>query len=700
MMGIIAALSGEAEVEAKAKKAVHEQTAFQAKDLPVVLPSEYQKFSPEQRSAMTSEIISLLATSSGEAAQEAWKKLPLTTRETLSRTVFEEGRLTGNATRGALLKYGVLLDTNLQVAFNGYADKLKKVGLPVPNYNELTAALTTKKPADLKKFYDVLTSTLRTKDAPTKEVVSPKPLLTETSLETRGNQRDSTKPEAIDIPKEKKVVIPAEFANYINRDSRREKDFPGVFFIKGTVKEYKEHPTLALTFDDGPDTVYTPQVLRILAEKGVRATFYVQGEFLTKKHQGVLNDILTAGNELALHSFDHTPLNKHTEPPEEVFKKQVVDTAERLRSLTTTPERPNGYSTNLYRPAFGNITDAQINYFGQQKMKVVNWSIDTEDWKKGEPGFMSRLVGDGAIGGDIALMHSGGGKRDRTIAELPAMIDRLKQRGIVFVTTSEILGAVPVDEEKISINKKIEKVAPLPENQLLVPTPETPTATTPVDAGTSPSLDQGERTEKVLPPGADAFDKDGYPYGWAFQNYPLYEGDVQPPIPDLVSTTPPGEQPIGLTRSGERKEFSLRKDAFEAFMALRGRLNREGSPEAKTLGLFITEGYRTLANQIETKKKYPTKAALPRTSEHELGIAIDITNGQITPLYNYLYGIGKNELPPIIAAGFIPTALNEPWHARFVGSEAAATYWKKHKTKILDIHTRLRRNEAIVISKN
>jgi peptidoglycan/xylan/chitin deacetylase (PgdA/CDA1 family) len=755
MMGLIAALSGESEADAKPKKTTHEQhhsqsaekDTFTRKDFSLVLPSEFKAIPTERRSVMAGEVISLLSTSPSASIQEAWNKLPVTTRESLYLTVFEEGRLTGNATMGAILKWEHFLDPAIQVAFNKYAAKLKGEGLPVPDYNELKGVLTAKaekNPKSLKRFFDVLTNSLRAPNVPSPltetfpipqpEIVPPptpeaplvrtpeptasaEPVAPTPTVEAKQPGIEASPATHLSPSPEQRIKIPAEYARYINRGlDAREQAFPGHFHIQGHIKKIAERDpqtgkeilrsAAALTFDDGLDLENTPKILETLQAEGIRATFYLQGIYITERYRDVLNRMLDAGHEIGLHSLNHSDIKHSKLPLDEIYQQQVIETENRLRKLSTTPQRPEGYTTKLYRPAYGSISREQIAEFSKpgHDKKIINWSVDTEDRGSQTAETMIDLVGNYAQHNDIVLMHSAAGKAHKlTVDALPGMIKKLKERNFAFVTTSEIIGDVPIDPEKVKIAPHLEKAAPTIENPPTTPTFEAPTApTASVDAGASPSPDQGERVEKVLPSGADAFDKDGYPYGWAFQNHPLYEGDAQPPIPDLVSTTPQGEQPIGLTRTGERKEFSLRKDAFEAFMALRGRLNKEASPEAKALGLFITEGYRTLADQIETKRKYPTKAALPRTSEHELGIAIDITNGQITPLYNYLYGIGKNgtELPPIIASGFIPTALNEPWHARFVGAEAAATYWKKHKTKILDIHTRLRRNEAIVISKN
>ena len=188
---------------------------------------------------------------------------------------------------------------------------------------------------------------------------------------------------------------------------------------------------------------YTPRILDILKQKGIRATFYLQGAYLTQAYQDVIVRILKEGHEIGLHSLDHSQLNKDHGKMAAVYERQVGETEARLRNMTTTPDMPNGYTTSLYRPAYGSIRNDQIEYFAQQGKKIINWSIDTRDWDKNQSGdFMARLVGDGARGGDIVLMHSGGGNRARTVAALPQMLERLQKRNFIFMTTTEITAPV------------------------------------------------------------------------------------------------------------------------------------------------------------------------------------------------------------------------------------------------------------------
>ncbi|KUH57859.1 hypothetical protein AUL39_09215 [Tractidigestivibacter scatoligenes] len=186
---------------------------------------------------------------------------------------------------------------------------------------------------------------------------------------------------------------------------------------------------VALTFDDGPSG-YTPQYLKNLQDKGVKATFFCLGKEVDA-HPDESKAIVDAGCQICSHSYDHPDL-RYAEP------KTVVD---QLTSSFSSIENATGEKTTAFRPPYGSFT--QRTWLATQGVATVavRWDIDTEDWK--QPG-VDKIVSaacDNVHSGSIILMHDGGGPRDQDVEALPKIIDTLQSQGYTFVTISELLAS-------------------------------------------------------------------------------------------------------------------------------------------------------------------------------------------------------------------------------------------------------------------
>lgn len=185
---------------------------------------------------------------------------------------------------------------------------------------------------------------------------------------------------------------------------------------------------IALTFDDGPDDVFTHQVLKILKQEGIRATFFVIGN-QAKAYPDVIRKILEEGHVLANHSWKHAYLPKLT-PAQ--LKKDLAQTNQAVFEAT-------GKNMLLLRPPYGaaeNIT----NLIKSWNYTIVNWDVDTNDWQKGRTADqIYNEVIQHAQSGTITLQHNGGGDRSATVKALPRIIKDLKKRGFKFVTVDEML---------------------------------------------------------------------------------------------------------------------------------------------------------------------------------------------------------------------------------------------------------------------
>ncbi|MBN2910130.1 polysaccharide deacetylase family protein [Polycladomyces sp. WAk] len=187
---------------------------------------------------------------------------------------------------------------------------------------------------------------------------------------------------------------------------------------------------VALTFDDGPDTYYTNQVLNILKKEGVHATFFVTGKN-AQAHPEMIRRILQEGHVLGNHSWNHPDLTRLTQ-------SQAVAQIERTNTVIF---KLTGMRMRLFRPPYGKLNDQLKQRFHQMGYTIVNWSVDTRDWAGTPVAKIMRYVQHQTGPGGIILQHSAGapGHLDNTIKALPRIIKYLKSHGYEIVTIPELL---------------------------------------------------------------------------------------------------------------------------------------------------------------------------------------------------------------------------------------------------------------------
>ncbi|MBO0960488.1 polysaccharide deacetylase family protein [Neobacillus sp. MM2021_6] len=187
---------------------------------------------------------------------------------------------------------------------------------------------------------------------------------------------------------------------------------------------------IALTFDDGPDPVYTPQILLLLEKFGAHATFFQIGNRM-ELYPDIVEQVVEAGHELGNHSMTHPYENKvgfHQMRNEVILADRIIQKYQ--------PNHPK-----LFRPPGGYLDTALLQEAKEQGYKVVLWSYHQElrDWSL--PGALSiaNHVISHARHGDILLLHDSGGDRSQTIQALKIFLPALKEQGYNFVTVSELL---------------------------------------------------------------------------------------------------------------------------------------------------------------------------------------------------------------------------------------------------------------------
>ncbi|MBN3527419.1 polysaccharide deacetylase family protein [Paenibacillus apiarius] len=205
--------------------------------------------------------------------------------------------------------------------------------------------------------------------------------------------------------------------------------YPHIFKLRGKTQGSKQ---VALTFDDVPDTRTTPLVLDILKEHNVHATFFLVGS-RAKAHPELVQRIVREGHIIGNHSYNHPLLTKLTLPG---FEHQLKDTERVIEQII-------GYKPRYFRPPFGEISEEQLRWAGEHGYMVVNWDVDSNDWRGLSAAQIIRNVVNGVSPGSIVLQHAGGsahnGYLQGTVKALPAIINRLKAQQYEFVTVSDLL---------------------------------------------------------------------------------------------------------------------------------------------------------------------------------------------------------------------------------------------------------------------
>ncbi|HWR44182.1 polysaccharide deacetylase family protein [Sporomusa sp.] len=185
------------------------------------------------------------------------------------------------------------------------------------------------------------------------------------------------------------------------------------------------HKVVALTIDDGPNYKATPEILAVLREKHVRATFFVLGQNV-ERFPDFLAQEVADGHEIGAHTYSHLSLPKLS--PQEISEE--FDKAE--KAILAIAPKPT-----LFRPPGGFYNTQVIEIARQRGYTVVLWSIDPKDWSCPPTDRVVEKVLTDIKPGSIILLHDGQYPLP-TPKALGIIIDRLRERGYEFVTVSEL----------------------------------------------------------------------------------------------------------------------------------------------------------------------------------------------------------------------------------------------------------------------
>lgn len=180
-----------------------------------------------------------------------------------------------------------------------------------------------------------------------------------------------------------------------------------------------------LTFDDGPDPRWTPQVLALLRRYDAHATFFVLGRSV-EAQPALARRIVREGHTIANHSYDHARLTSLSEP-------QLGNQIDRAEAAI---RRATGVRTHLLRPPFGAIDARTRGLASARGYRAELWDVDPQDWRRPGAAAIVANVLAGVRPGATVLLHDGGGDRSQTVAALASVLETLRARGYTFTALS------------------------------------------------------------------------------------------------------------------------------------------------------------------------------------------------------------------------------------------------------------------------
>jgi peptidoglycan/xylan/chitin deacetylase (PgdA/CDA1 family) len=183
------------------------------------------------------------------------------------------------------------------------------------------------------------------------------------------------------------------------------------------------HDAIALTIDDGPHPLWTPQMLDLLRRNGIWATFSLIGA-QARAYPDLVQRILAEGHSVCNHSMTH---------PQPFSRRAPATIHQQIADAQSAIVDAGGVPPELFRAPGGDWSAAVLSAVADLQMTPIGWDIDPRDWSRpGTALVTSRLLA--ARPGDILLCHDGGGNRAQTIESLRTVLPVLKGRGLEFVT--------------------------------------------------------------------------------------------------------------------------------------------------------------------------------------------------------------------------------------------------------------------------
>jgi len=180
---------------------------------------------------------------------------------------------------------------------------------------------------------------------------------------------------------------------------------------------------IALTIDDGPDPLWTPQILDLLRRNGVRATFSLIGR-QAHAYPTLVKRIIAEGHGVCNHSMTH---------PQPFSARSAAAVHQEIADAQSAIVDAGGVAPVLFRAPGGDWSAGVLSAVAGLALVPLGWDVDPRDWSRpGTATVTSRLLA--ARPGDILLCHDGGGDRAQTVESLRTVLPTLNRQGLRFVT--------------------------------------------------------------------------------------------------------------------------------------------------------------------------------------------------------------------------------------------------------------------------
>lgn len=178
-------------------------------------------------------------------------------------------------------------------------------------------------------------------------------------------------------------------------------------------------------------TEHLPKMLEIFQKEQVKATFFLDGSWLSK-HPEEAKKIIEAGHEIGNHAYSHPSLSQMT-------RDRIIREIEKTQTLI---QETLGVRSKWFAPPAGDFNRQVVEIAQQYQMKTVLWTVDTVDWKKSSsPAMMIQRIEQNIAPGNLILTHP----TDRTVEALPQIIRAVKKKGIKLGTVGDVLSSKRVD---------------------------------------------------------------------------------------------------------------------------------------------------------------------------------------------------------------------------------------------------------------
>ncbi|TDX02277.1 polysaccharide deacetylase family protein [Dinghuibacter silviterrae] len=202
------------------------------------------------------------------------------------------------------------------------------------------------------------------------------------------------------------------------------------FYIKVICRGPKEKKEVVLTFDDGPMEQYTPEILEVLAEKGVTATFFLIGKNIPGR-EDLVRKIYDGGHLIGNHSDSHHVLF-------DLFstRKMRAD----LRAMNAKVREILGVTPRLFRPPYGVTNPNLARAIRKEGVTPIGWNVRSLDTVINDPKALDQRVSKKLKPGSILLFHD---TSRSTLTMLPGLIDQIKSKGYTFTSLDKMCNLTP-----------------------------------------------------------------------------------------------------------------------------------------------------------------------------------------------------------------------------------------------------------------